>query len=206
MRLITVLKMMSNIRSLKIVQFDNKTCPFPMLISTSQKLRKGSLGPLRNLLLWPLPMSRVDWWPCITGCVSCPRGTPDSLPFGDESNAGLTWCFCQNTQAPCVSVFTGDLPHKPALLPIRPSSAPPLQLPPGSSSPSHAHSPSGRQASSPTFPSGGADSASLTVSLRIDSFTENKQKAPNYKQTNKTVSHFLCHSLTAAQGSAFWCV
>ena len=41
----------------------------------------------------------------------------------------------------------------------------------------------------PASPSGGADSASLTATLRIDSFTENKQESPHSK--HKQVQHSL---------------
>lgn len=185
---------MSYLRSLKTEHkiIRQKVSFSTMLISISQKLCKRNWATPK-LLFFPLPISSVA-----DGRISFPHGTPESPPFGCKSNAGLTWCLCQNTQAPSISIFTPWF--KLVLLAHAASSLPSHQLPglpPVSSSCSYSHSPSGRRVSN--LPSGGADSASFTVSLRIDSFTEHKQKAPKRKpkQINKALSHFLCHPLNS---------
>lgn len=135
-------------------------------------------------------ISNLGWWFCLPAPDSFPLGVPDSRPFWLQVKCRSHPVLLPAHPGPC------DFQHAPVLS-AHPASPLPIPVP-------HLHphlvllllTPPDVLVPGPAFPSGGADSASLTAFLRIDSFTKNKQKSPKLKtkQTNKTLNRFPCRA------------
>lgn len=128
-------------------------------------------------------ISNLGWWFCLPAPDSFPLGVPDSHPFWLQVKCRSHPVLWPAHPGPC------DFQHAP-LLSAHPASPLPIPVP-------HLHRhlvllllpPPDVPVPGPAFPSGGPDSASLTAFLRIDSFTENKQKSPKLK--TKQTKHLI---------------